>query len=297
MRMNRLLGVRPGVFVLACAALLVGIAPPTADAIVFVYACLCCRPDGSIVYKTGWTTNGCAGFEGNPLFVACDDLFTAFVIHPSGGVGNGYAPAFDRAVPLGSPIPGGPGAPETRIVQGYYPAADVFSAGSYHTTVFAIRPAGIPGAPNFYAPIAIDESGLSPSAHGMVLTTIRPGDAVPGPYDVGGSPLSERGDGIDAYLVLETYDTASPNVAIDTRLIPVNFDALTWQAAPDLPPACVGDCDRSGQVTFADITAVLANFNRSYPVGVLTPGDAQGDRVVNFSDVTAVLANFGQTCE
>ena len=61
-------------------------------------------------------------------------------------------------------------------------------------------------------------------------------------------------------------------------------------------PYCLGDSDLDLNVTFNDITITLANFGRSYPLGVPAPGDSDGDRVVTFNDITIVLANFGASC-
>jgi hypothetical protein len=65
------------------------------------------------------------------------------------------------------------------------------------------------------------------------------------------------------------------------------------------PPACLGDADGNGSVSFVDITSVLANFGNDYgtpaPPGT-NAGDANGDGVVNFTDITTVLANFGTVC-
>lgn len=60
------------------------------------------------------------------------------------------------------------------------------------------------------------------------------------------------------------------------------------------PPPCAGDADRDGDIDFADITAVLANFNTAGAPFKL--GDADGSAAVNFGDITAVLANFSAPC-
>jgi hypothetical protein len=64
--------------------------------------------------------------------------------------------------------------------------------------------------------------------------------------------------------------------------------------------SCSGDADRSGGVSFADITTVLANFGASTPLPVVPPATASGDADlsgdVNFGDITTVLANFGAVC-
>lgn len=64
-----------------------------------------------------------------------------------------------------------------------------------------------------------------------------------------------------------------------------------------LSPACPGDADGSGAVTFLDITTVLANFGNIYGAPPATgPGDADRNGSVAFLDITTVLANFGNTC-
>ena len=60
-------------------------------------------------------------------------------------------------------------------------------------------------------------------------------------------------------------------------------------------PACAGDANDDGFVTFTDITTILANLGADYGPGS-GPGDASGDGVVTFTDITTVLANLGVTC-
>lgn len=286
--------VRRGLLPVAASIMCLGAVTSPAQALNFVYLCMCCRPDGTLKCQAGWTNGSCADFMLFTAVVACDTLFSAFTSGPPNVVGTGYAPAFDRAIQLGSAVQATPGGAETRLVMGYYPAADPFEAGSYHTRVFAIRPAG-PGNPmNQYAAIDIALDGLDPTAENVIVTTVRNGEPVTGPLDT--QPIGPVGTG-DMTIVVQTYHGTNPMVAVDTRLIPVNFASLTFVNAPPLPPACTGDCDRSGSVSFADITSSLANFGRSYEVGVLTPGDANGDRHVSFADITAVLANFGAVCQ
>lgn len=75
--------------------------------------------------------------------------------------------------------------------------------------------------------------------------------------------------------------------------IEVDFDDVRLDAQT-IPPPCPGDADNDGAVTFADITAVLANFNAQGNQPLL--GDANRDGVVTFADITDVLANFGAAC-
>lgn len=70
---------------------------------------------------------------------------------------------------------------------------------------------------------------------------------------------------------------------------------FTFSLAAPPPPFCPGDADGNGEVNFADITNVLANFGMDYSPGT-GPGDADRNSVVNFADVTNVLANFGVPC-
>lgn len=294
MGMNRVIGSRRGLLAAVGAALSLGGMTRAEATLIFAYACYR-LPDDRIIYAAGWVSETCAELRArNPWMIDCDELFHAFTLPPSGGVGNGYSPAFDRAVTLGVLIPPMPGASDVRIAQGYYPAADPFLGGSYSTTVFAIRESLTPGAPNQFAAIEVNQTGLSPAADGIVLTPILVGEPVTGPFNPFPGPLVGSAD---ITVVVQTYASANPSVALDERLIPVDLGSLVWQDALPLPPACLGDCDRSGAVAFGDVTSVLANFGATYSVGVLTPGDAQGDRVVNFADITTVLANFGTACE
>lgn len=286
--------VRRGLLSTAAAALCLGAVAAPAQALNFIYLCLCCRPDGSVRYLAGWCNATCDQLSIFPAVVGCDTLFTALIVNPTGGVGNGYAPAFDRAIPLGAAIPSSTGGSEVRLVMGYYPAPDPFVAGSYNTRVFAIREGGAGRAVNQYAAINIAVDGLNPTAECVSTTSVRGGELVSGPFDF--QPIGLIGTG-DATIVVQTFRATDPNTAVDTRLIPIDFASLTWVDALPLPPACVGDCDRSGSVSFADITSTLANFNQTYPIGVPMPGDANGDRNVTFADITAILANFGAVCQ
>lgn len=267
-----------------------------AKAITFVFACFCCKPDGSLHCVAGWSEFGCGYIETIGNNVLCDELFNALVIPPSGGVGNGYAPAFDRAVTLGSPVVE-PDGTVTRIVQGIYPAPDMYVPGSstYSTRLFAIRESANPGVPNQFAPLDIILTGLDPAADSIDITAVPGGEPIPDLLSINPGPVIAGGD---ASIVVRAYRAVKPCCDDPTNdcTEEIHFATLAWQDALDLPPACLGDCDRSGMVSFADVTTTLANFNQTYPVGVLTPGDANGDRVVNFSDITAILANLGQTC-
>lgn len=67
-----------------------------------------------------------------------------------------------------------------------------------------------------------------------------------------------------------------------------------WGCPRITPPPCA-DANGDGDVNFADITAVLANFGEDYSPGT-GMGDANGDGVVTFGDITAVLSAWGMGC-
>lgn len=253
----------------------------------------CCRADGSLRCQAGWVNASCEELSIFPAVVYCDTIFTGFAAPPTNGVGDGYAPAFDRAIPIGTAVPANTSHPETSIVIGYYPAPDVFVAGSYSTRIFAIQAAPAGQGANRYAAIDIVHQGLDPTADGCITTCVLAGEAITGPFDMEPSGLVGTGD---VTIVVQTYRSNNPIVVMDTRLTSIDLASLTFVDALPLPPMCLGDADRSGAVSFADVTAVLANFSQHYEIGVMMPGDANGDRTVNFSDVTTILANFGNSC-
>ncbi len=65
---------------------------------------------------------------------------------------------------------------------------------------------------------------------------------------------------------------------------------------PDIA-CCPGNADKLSPpvVNFADITAVLSNWNTNFNT-TTGPGDANCDGIVNFSDITAVLSNWNAQC-
>lgn len=65
-----------------------------------------------------------------------------------------------------------------------------------------------------------------------------------------------------------------------------------------VPVCCVGNADKvaPGQVTFADITAVLVNFFSVPNPNGTSVGDADCNGLINFADVTAVLVNWLNIC-
>lgn len=67
-----------------------------------------------------------------------------------------------------------------------------------------------------------------------------------------------------------------------------------WGVPRTISSLCA-DANGDGEVNFADITAVLANFNANYSPGTGI-GDANRDGVVSFSDITAVLSAWGMMC-
>lgn len=80
----------------------------------------------------------------------------------------------------------------------------------------------------------------------------------------------------------------------------INLDeaeAGKFVAVNPAPVCCLGNADKvsPGQVTFADVTAVLGNWLAVDPSGN-GPGDANCDGAVNFADVTTVLGNWLNLC-
>lgn len=57
--------------------------------------------------------------------------------------------------------------------------------------------------------------------------------------------------------------------------------------------AALGDANDDGDVTFADVTNVLANFGAEAPEFCLAGGDADRNGLRNFADITEVLAHYG----
>ena len=72
------------------------------------------------------------------------------------------------------------------------------------------------------------------------------------------------------------------------------FVRITYQTSP----ACLGDANLDGMVTFNDITIVLAQLGATQEGFDELPGDADFSGAVNFNDITTVLASIGRTdCE
>jgi hypothetical protein len=91
------------------------------------------------------------------------------------------------------------------------------------------------------------------------------------------------------------------NVAFNAALTPSANNQIEWGTGVYIataqfppPPPCPGDADGDRDRDFADITAVLANFNLAGAPFI--PGDADGNGTVEFADITAVLATFGLPC-
>lgn len=88
----------------------------------------------------------------------------------------------------------------------------------------------------------------------------------------------EKGDNL---LLCDLPDPLRPQAPVVD--FPLEF---RFEVCDEVP---LGDASSDGIVNFADITAVLANFNAT---GCLLLGDANKDGVVNFADITEVLADF-----
>ncbi len=76
----------------------------------------------------------------------------------------------------------------------------------------------------------------------------------------------------------------------------INLDDSTHYVA-SVPTCCPGNADKlSGQVNFADITSVLANFGMPANPNGSTIGDSDCNGAINFADVTSTLVNFLLAC-
>ncbi|MFK7959602.1 MAG: hypothetical protein AB8G96_03680 [Phycisphaerales bacterium] len=82
-------------------------------------------------------------------------------------------------------------------------------------------------------------------------------------------------------------DISDSGVIVGTGV--VNGDVRAFAMVPILAPACPADFDRSGDVGFTDLTAVLAAFG---PCDGCPP-DLNGDGEVDFVDLVAVLSAWG----
>lgn len=97
------------------------------------------------------------------------------------------------------------------------------------------------------------------------------------------TPLGGGQVGILTYRVNPDSTLSALGPAVQSGSIRPQFMAL-WQPVPH----CFGDANLDGSVTFADISAVLANMNGLGPVG-----DADGDGFATFADVNAILSSQG----
>jgi hypothetical protein len=115
--------------------------------------------------------------------------------------------------------------------------------------------------------------------------------------------------GCPGSLVASTQEVCSQKV-IQFYMVPGEYlagiansnsarcDDARYLLSPHPVPACPGDANADGIVSFVDITTVLANFGSSYlPFPATGFGDANTDGVVAFLDITTVLANFGAQCD
>jgi hypothetical protein len=93
-------------------------------------------------------------------------------------------------------------------------------------------------------------------------------------------------------------DTAMPGQVVRCTVTPSDGTlngpsaSVMVQAAPVF---CAGDANRSGVVSFDDVTAVLTRWLQDQRPGS-GPGDANGDGLVDFADITAVLTNWLNDC-
>lgn len=75
----------------------------------------------------------------------------------------------------------------------------------------------------------------------------------------------------------------------------LTIEAIDWidDHFPIAPPICPGDVDRDGDIDFADLNVVLAQFNTA---GVQLAGDIDRDGFVGFADLNIVISAFNTSC-
>lgn len=74
--------------------------------------------------------------------------------------------------------------------------------------------------------------------------------------------------------------------------------SFVMSTEPAVPTCCAGNADKvaPGQVNFADITSVLANFGAAGNPNGSSVGDSDCNGAINFADITTTLANFLANC-
>jgi hypothetical protein len=88
--------------------------------------------------------------------------------------------------------------------------------------------------------------------------------------------------------------TDAPTWAID--LGDYDFTGYTYLGG-FIYHAHVGDANLDGVANIADLSKVLANYDKTDSPMIWTDGDFNGDHVVNISDLSNVLANYDKTFE
>ncbi|MDX2115724.1 MAG: hypothetical protein SFZ24_08935 [Planctomycetota bacterium] len=114
------------------------------------------------------------------------------------------------------------------------------------------------------------------------------------------------GDQAEAFVGVEDETGLNGrNIAIDASFLTGNKSvSLALAGTPNCAPVCCqGNASKTtngtpaADVDFADISAVLANFNQPANPNGTSVGDANCDGQVNFADVSNVLGNFLDNCD
>jgi len=105
----------------------------------------------------------------------------------------------------------------------------------------------------------------------------------------------DGGNGLSSALTFETVQGQSYTIRLAGFQDEAGYYVLEIGVCK---PCCPGNADKitPGNVSFSDITQVLANFGMNI-IGGQGVGDADCDGTVNFTDITNVLLNFGEICQ
>ncbi|MDX2115543.1 MAG: serine hydrolase [Planctomycetota bacterium] len=251
------------------------------------------------------------GADGQPVTPGSDFAYGGCSMQAAGAAaeiasGRTWNQLFQQRLsgPLGMTATGfGPG-PNPRIGGGV--SSTLREYASYLAMIVA---GGISGQTRLLSPEAIDVM-LADQTNGVPVTYTPPTAADFAGYGVGNwvnlqgatdasllnssegafgfSPwIDARRSALGVFLVRDQNEAVRPLV---------EFIQQTLRTAVDTSP----DVNASGTVDFADIVAVLRNFNRlSFPGSPNGPGpigDVSGNGAVDFADITSILSLFGEPC-
>jgi hypothetical protein len=154
--------------------------------------------------------------------------------------------------------------------------------------------------------IRVEVWGATTSIDSVLPSEIRPGQTLPvtifgrnfknvnslahfslGPgLTLSGTPVSDAlGTRLSGLFV--TAGSFTPPGPRSLTITNADGSDTAYAAFTVVPPGCEGDANHDGDITFADITAVLQAYGSSPGPGGF--GDANSDGVVTFADITSVL--------